>query len=275
MPSRAQLVEQLVASARRRGGGRGRRAPAARAATAARASSTRRRLRDAEALELEVDAAERAGATHRPRRRGSSGPAGRHEAAIVARSARSALGCAPWRRGPGPGSAMRPRSASSGAGSRRRLRGSRRSRPSPSGSRTTRQVELLRRLQYRLHTASEHVFGLSPPAGAEPAHTELAARARAARATRPATSSRRSTSGGADGGRAAACWEWRGALFRVRLARLRLLGLAAAAARAPSRERRAASRAPLARAARSIVAGAAAFVARRDDRAAGRSGSPG
>ena len=36
-------------------------------------------------------------------------------------------------------------------------------------------VEALRRLQYRLHSASESVLGLSPPVAAEPAHTELAA----------------------------------------------------------------------------------------------------
>ena len=53
----------------------------------------------------------------------------------------------------------------------------------------------LRRLQYALHLASEHAFGLAPPAGAEPAHAELAA----ALARRPrrdgARSSRRSTTG--------------------------------------------------------------------------------
>jgi len=47
----------------------------------------------------------------------------------------------------------------------------------------------LRRLQYRLHSASESVLGLSAAVAAAPAHTELAA-ALAARATPRARSSR-------------------------------------------------------------------------------------
>jgi hypothetical protein len=78
----------------------------------------------------------------------------------------------------------------------------------------------LRRLQYSLHLASEHAFGLVPPPGAVSAHAELAA---------ALASARDST---AEVAEAAAIWgaagvqpllhEWRGALFRVRLARMRL-----------------------------------------------------
>jgi hypothetical protein len=78
----------------------------------------------------------------------------------------------------------------------------------------------LRRLQYALHLASEHAYGLTPPSGAASAHAELAD---ALACARDAT---------AEVAEAAAVWgaegvqpllhEWRGALFRVRLARLRL-----------------------------------------------------
>jgi hypothetical protein len=80
----------------------------------------------------------------------------------------------------------------------------------------------LRRLQYALHLASEHAYGLEPPAGAASAHAELAD---ALACARDAT---------AEIAEAASVWgaegvqpllhEWRGALFRVRLARLRLAG---------------------------------------------------
>ena len=78
----------------------------------------------------------------------------------------------------------------------------------------------LRRLQYALHLASEHAYGLDPPAGSESAHAELAD---ALACARDAT---------AEVAEAVAAWggegvrpllhEWRGALFRVRLARMRL-----------------------------------------------------
>jgi hypothetical protein len=78
----------------------------------------------------------------------------------------------------------------------------------------------LRRLQYRLHTASERAYGFAPPAGVEPVHAELA---EALAGARDATAEL--VDAVDDGGAEAALpfvHEWRGALFRVRLARLRL-----------------------------------------------------
>jgi hypothetical protein len=87
--------------------------------------------------------------------------------------------------------------------------------------------ERLGGLQYSLHRSAELVTGLEPPLGAEPAHEELAEALTEARdataeiayllevddadATQPFV------------------YEWRGALFRVRLAQLRLAGPAATA----------------------------------------------
>lgn len=81
-------------------------------------------------------------------------------------------------------------------------------------------LDALRRLQYALHSASEHAYGLEPPAGAETAHAELAA---ALGGARDATAE--VAEAVEDAGAEAATplvHEWRGALFRVRLARLRL-----------------------------------------------------
>jgi hypothetical protein len=80
--------------------------------------------------------------------------------------------------------------------------------------------DTLRRLQYSLHAAGERVYGLAPPAGAEPGHAELwAALAGARDATAEVAEAIED-----DGAEAVAMLvhEWRGALFRVRLARLRL-----------------------------------------------------
>jgi len=81
-------------------------------------------------------------------------------------------------------------------------------------------LEHLRRLQYRLHSASERAYGFAPPAAIEPVHAELAA---ALAGARDATAELLDAvdEGGAE---AALLYvhEWRGALFRVRLARLRL-----------------------------------------------------
>jgi hypothetical protein len=81
-------------------------------------------------------------------------------------------------------------------------------------------LETLRGLQYRLHLAGEHAYGLAPPAGVEPVHAELA---EALGGARDATAEL--VGALAAGGFEAVqpcVYEWRGALFRVRLARLRL-----------------------------------------------------
>jgi hypothetical protein len=83
-------------------------------------------------------------------------------------------------------------------------------------------VDALRRLQYRLHAASEHAYGLVPPAGAETAHAELAAALAGARDA-TAEVAEAAEEAGAEAA-ALLVHEWRGALFRVRLARLRLAG---------------------------------------------------
>jgi len=81
-------------------------------------------------------------------------------------------------------------------------------------------VDSLKLLQYRLHVSSEDAFGISPPSGVEPVHAELAAALAGARdATAELVEALEE-----DGFDAAllCLHEWRGALFRVRLARLRL-----------------------------------------------------
>ncbi len=85
----------------------------------------------------------------------------------------------------------------------------------------TLSAERLPALQYALHTAGERIAGLTPPLGAEAVHEELAA---AVADARDATAEVADTVE-AFGEEAAAplVWEWRGALFRVRLARRRLL----------------------------------------------------
>jgi hypothetical protein len=78
----------------------------------------------------------------------------------------------------------------------------------------------LRLLQYRLHLASEHAFGVDPPAGAETAHAELAAALASARDATAEVAESLDEQGLV--GVEPLVPEWRGALFRVRLARLRL-----------------------------------------------------
>ena len=81
-------------------------------------------------------------------------------------------------------------------------------------------LDSLKRLQYRLHVASEDAFGISPPSGVEPVHAELAAALGGARdATAELVEALEED--GLDAG-LLLLHEWRGALFRVRLARLRL-----------------------------------------------------
>ena len=93
-------------------------------------------------------------------------------------------------------------------------------------------VDALRRLQYGLHSASENAYGLVPPTGAESAHAELA---EALAGARDATAEV-ADAVAAGGVEAAAILvhEWRGALFRVRLARLRLAGPRQAPEAAPA-----------------------------------------
>jgi len=78
----------------------------------------------------------------------------------------------------------------------------------------------LRRLQYALHVSSEHVVGLEPPAGGETAHAELEAALACARDATAEVAEAVSIFGAS--GVEPLLHEWRGALFRVRLARMRL-----------------------------------------------------
>jgi hypothetical protein len=78
----------------------------------------------------------------------------------------------------------------------------------------------LRRLQYRLHTAAEDAVGLSPPPGTEPLHQELAEALADARDLTGELVEAIEQDG--PGVLYARIYEWRGALFRVRLARRRL-----------------------------------------------------
>ncbi len=81
-------------------------------------------------------------------------------------------------------------------------------------------LDRLPSLQYALHAAAELALGLRPPHGAEAAHAELAAALAFARDTTAEVAETLEY-----GGRAAfepLLPEWRGALFRVRLARLRV-----------------------------------------------------
>jgi hypothetical protein len=75
-------------------------------------------------------------------------------------------------------------------------------------------------LQYDLHRASELVAGLAPPSGAEAVHEELADALAEARDT-TADIAESLEHGGFEAA-APLLWEWRGALFRIRFARLRL-----------------------------------------------------
>jgi hypothetical protein len=78
----------------------------------------------------------------------------------------------------------------------------------------------LRRLQYALHVSSEHVVGLQPPPGGETAHAELEAALACARDATAEVADAVSIFGAS--GVEPLLHEWRGALFRVRLARMRL-----------------------------------------------------
>jgi hypothetical protein len=91
-------------------------------------------------------------------------------------------------------------------------------------------VDQLRVLQYRLHWSSELLAGVDPPPGARDAHDELA---QALVDARDATADiADALEAGCDPG--APLLEWRGALFRVRLARMRLSPRPAAHRQAPA-----------------------------------------
>jgi hypothetical protein len=81
-------------------------------------------------------------------------------------------------------------------------------------------VEQLRSLQYRLHWSSELLAGVEPPAGARDAHVELADALVDARDATGEIADALDVGSSAAG---AILLEWRGALFRVRLARMRLV----------------------------------------------------
>lgn len=101
------------------------------------------------------------------------------------------------------------------------------------------ELDGLPRLQYTLHAASEIVAGIAPPADAETSHAELAA---ALAGARDATAEVAEAAG--FGGAEAAeplVYEWRGALFRVRLARLRLVPAPEPAVAGPADPARAAA----------------------------------
>jgi hypothetical protein len=80
-------------------------------------------------------------------------------------------------------------------------------------------LERLPPLQYALHAASELALGLRPPAPAQLAHAELAAALEGARDATAEFAEVLENGGGVVA--EALLPEWRGALFRVRLARLR------------------------------------------------------
>lgn len=81
-------------------------------------------------------------------------------------------------------------------------------------------VHALRRLQYALHVAGEHLYGVVPPADSAAAHAELAEALASARAATAAVVDAVDPWDEASVDRSLP--EWRGALFRVRLARLRI-----------------------------------------------------
>ena len=80
--------------------------------------------------------------------------------------------------------------------------------------------ETLPTLQYDLHRASELVAGLEPPNGSELVHEELSEALGEARET-TADIAEALDQGGVEAA-APLVWEWRGVLFRVRFARVRL-----------------------------------------------------
>ena len=93
-------------------------------------------------------------------------------------------------------------------------------------------LERLPRLQYELHRASELTFGMAPPAGAQRAHAELRAALASARDVTAEVVDAIEYGGSAEA--ATLVHEWRGALFRVRLARHQLGARPAAPVQPPA-----------------------------------------
>ena len=108
-------------------------------------------------------------------------------------------------------------------------------------------------LQYELHCAAERVAGLVPPEGAELEHEELADALADAREL-TAEISDALVQGGPEAA-APLLWDWRGSLFRVRYARLRLLRPERPAAPAPSPSAPRPPRSPLPLTATAVAAG--------------------
>jgi hypothetical protein len=83
-------------------------------------------------------------------------------------------------------------------------------------------LDSLPHLQYVLHETGERALAIDPPAGAETAHAELASALAEARDLTAEVHDLVTNDG--PGAAHSLLYEWRGALFRVRLARLRLHG---------------------------------------------------
>ena len=83
-------------------------------------------------------------------------------------------------------------------------------------------LDLIRRLQYRLHSASEYTLGLNPPVPVAAANEEIVAALVGARDSTAEIVAAAETFGST--AVTALVHEWRGSLFRVRLAQLRLTG---------------------------------------------------
>jgi hypothetical protein len=81
-------------------------------------------------------------------------------------------------------------------------------------------VDSLPHLQYVLHETGERALAIDPPAGAETAHAELASALAEARDITAEVYDVVTNEGSA--AVQSLVYEWRGALFRVRLARMRL-----------------------------------------------------
>ena len=92
--------------------------------------------------------------------------------------------------------------------------------PTLAGVEDVDDLQTLRRLQYALHVASEHAFGLEPPEREASAHAELADALASARDVTGEIAAGYELFG--EEGVQPLLHEWRGALFRVRLARMRL-----------------------------------------------------